>query len=129
MRKFLDTILGSKWAIFIPLICATALVILFLIFGKTDNMLKEVAYTLLLSTVWFFGVFFIHFMQIKNPSCPETFQNVFMFCAIVIFGFIGIFDIFSFFASGCKDFNATINVGPLTYAATAFAYSKRKKSD
>ena len=127
MKAILDKLLGNKKiAVFVPLSVACLLYILFALFGKSDNKIEGLLSALLIFTVWFFGVFFIVFMQVKNPRCPEWFLN---FCELFVIFFFGLFSVaslLSFAFSGFVNFNLiSACIGFVTYAAVAWAHSKR----
>ena len=127
MRKLLDIIFSNKkLSICIPFIIAAIALILAVAFGNPDSIIKTILTGLLISATWFFGVYFILLIQVKNPSCPDWLLNVFELVAIIIFGIYAIIHLILFIISGFSSFNIGICLGLVTYSATAWAHSKRK---
>ena len=127
MRKLLDIIFSNKkLSICIPFIIAAIALILAIVFGNPDSIIKTILIGLLLSATWFFGVYFILLIQVKNSSCPDWFFNIFELVAVVVFGIYAIIHLIIFIISGFSSFNFGICLGMVTYSATAWAHSKRK---
>lgn len=128
MKKILDRMFKStKLSFVIPLSLALLMYLLFIIFSPSPNKAESIIMTPILSIVWFFGVYFIFLLQIKNPSCPEWFLNLFELLATVIFTILFIMGTVSFFTTGFQNFNLQICFGCVTYSAIALAHSKRTK--
>ncbi len=127
MKKLLDMIFcNRKLSISIPLIIAAIALILAITFGNTDSIIKSTLAGVFISAAWFFGVYFMLLIQVKNPSCPDWLLNIFELVAIVIFGIYTMIYLIKFIISGFSSFNIGICLGLVTYSATAWAHSKRK---
>ncbi len=127
MRKLLDIIFSNKkLSICIPFIIAAIALILAIVFGNPDSIIKTILTALLISATWFFGVYFILLIQVKNPSCPNWLLNIFELAAVVVLGIYAIIHLIIFVMSGFRSFNIGICLGLVTYSATAWAHSKRK---
>lgn len=128
MRKLLDKMFGNKkLSLFVPMAIALIIYLLFVFFGtaedKTDLMIK----TPIVSAFWFFGVFLVVFVQVKNSRCPEWFLNLCELMATIFFGIHAIVGAVTFFASGFQSFDLGICLGIVTYSAISWAHSKRTK--
>ena len=78
MRKILDKLFeNKKLAFWLPIIFATLIYLLFLLFGTSDDKNELLVATLVATVFWLFGSFFVVFVQVKNPRCPEWFLNIF----------------------------------------------------
>lgn len=74
MRKFLDKIFeNKKLSILVPLISAVIVYLLFVLFGISEDKLRLIIITPILSAFWLFGVFVVIYIQVKNKICPEWF--------------------------------------------------------
>ena len=128
MRKILDKMFGNtKLSILIPTLVSALLYLLFIMFGVAEDKLNIIIDTLIVSVFWFFGTFFVVYVQVKNRSCPEGFLNFFEFSATLFFVIFSIVDVISVVISGFQNFTPTTVVGLLTYASIAWAHSKRTK--
>ncbi len=128
MRKILDKMFcNKKMCIFIPMVIFGIMYLLFVIFSKVDNKTETILTVPIISAFWFFGVFFVVLLQVKNTLCPEWFLNLFEFLTIVIFGIYAIFSIIQFIVSGFQVLNFGLCMGLLTYSAVSLAHSKRTK--
>ena len=126
MRKLLDTLYGNhKLSIFVPLALAGLFYLLFVLFGIEQDKLNTVIATPVVSTVWFFGVNFIIYIQVKRESCHDWFIDVFELLITIVFGIYTIIGIWTFISSGLHSFNMSICLGLVTYSAIAWAHSKR----
>ena len=126
MRKLLDKMFGNKkLSLIIPMAIALLIYLLFVFFGTAQDKTNLMIVTPIASASWFFGVFLIIFIQVKNSSCPEWFLNLFEFLATVIFGISAIVGSISFVAGGFQNFNLGICLGFVTYSAVSLAHSKR----
>lgn len=127
MRKLLDIIFSNKkLSICLPLIISAIALILAIIYGNPASIIKTILTGIIISSFWFFGVYFMLLIQVKNPSCPDWFLNIFELVAIAIFGIYAIIYLIKFIISGFSSFNIGICLGLVTYSATAWAHSKRK---
>ncbi len=130
MRNILDKLFeNKKLSMLIPIIAAAVVYLLFVLFGKGEDKWELVIITPIICAFWYFGVFFIVFMQVKNPMCPEGFLNfaellfVFCFTAYSIIGTVG------FVLGGCQSSIATvICAAAVSYSSISWAHSKRKSN-
>ena len=126
MRKLLDALYGNhKLPVLVPLVLAGLFYLLFVLFGVEPDKLNIVIATPVVSAVWFFGVNFIIYIQVKRESCPDWFIDVFELLITIVFGIYTIIGIWTFIASGLRSFNVSICLGLVTYGAIAWAHSKR----
>ena len=126
MRKILDTLFhNKKLSIGIPILIATGLYLLFIVFGMAEDKTNLIISTPIVSVVGFFGVFALVLVQIKNTLCPEWFLNLFEFLIVVVFGVYTIIGTVSFVISGFQNFTPALCLGPITFSAVSWAHSKR----
>ena len=92
MRDFLDKIFNNKKVtIFIPIIISLLIYILFVIFGTGEDKSNFMFIIPIISIFWYFGVFLVVYIQIKNPLCPEKFLDFFVFIATIFFSIGAVF--------------------------------------
>ncbi len=128
MRKILDKMFqNKKLSILIPILISVFLYLSFIIFGVAEDKMNIIIATPIASVFWFFGVFFVVYVQVKNKSCPEGFLNFAEFFATFFFGIYSIVDAISVVISGFQSFTPITAAGLLTYASIAWAHSKRTK--
>jgi len=128
MRKLFNKMFkNKKLSLIIPITIASFMYLLFVFFGTADDKTKMIIITPVISAFWFFGVCFIFFIQVKNPSCPELFLNIFEISAIIFFGIYTLIGIVSFLFSGFQNFSYGLCLGPTTYSAVSWAHNKRTK--
>ena len=126
MRKILDTLFhNKKLSIGIPILIATVLYLLFIMFGMAEDKTNLIITTPIVSIVVFFGVFALVRVQIKNTLCPEWFLNLFEFLLVVIVGIFTVVQTISFVISGFQNFTPALCLGPITFSAVSWAHSKR----
>ena len=116
---------NKKLSLIIPITIALFMYLLFVFFGTSEDKTNMIIITPVMSAFWFFCVFFIFFIQVKNPSCPELFLNVFELLTIVFFSIYTIVGIVSFLFSGFQNFSYGLCLGPATYSAVSWAHNKR----
>lgn len=127
MRKILDKLFcNKKLGIFIPILIAIIVYLLFVVFGNSDDKLNAVIAAPLISVFWFFGIFLVVFVQVKNPTCPEWFLNLFELMITIITGIYGIISVIQFFADGCQNLDFGLCAGLVTYGSMCWLHSKRK---
>ena len=127
MRRILDKLFEKKkLSLYIPFFVSVLLYLLFIIFGMTEDKAIFIT-TPIVSAVWFFGVFFVIYVQINNKRCPEGFLNFFELFATVIFGIYSVISVISFFVSGFQNFTPLTSAAVLTYSAVSLSHSKRTK--
>ena len=129
MRKILDKMFeNKKLAMLVPLVLATLVYLLFVLFGAAENKMNLVIEIPIICAIGFFGGFFVLLIQVKNPSCPEWFLNSFeLLCTIswILYAIIGTI---RFVIGGFQDFDLSICLGFVVYSAFAWAHSKRNKT-
>lgn len=126
MGKILDTLFhNKKLSIGIPILIATVLYLLFIVFGMAEDKTNLIITTPIVSIVVFFGVFVMVLVQVKNTLCPAWFLNLFEFLIIVVFGVYTIIGTVSFVISGFHSFTPALCLGPITFSAVSWAHSKR----
>ena len=127
MRKILDTLLNKKIMVIMPLVITVLIYILFLIFGNDPNKVNLLITMTIISLMFFWGVYLVIYIQIKNPSCPEWFLNLFEFLALVIFGFGGAFSAVNFFIHINDGFTPmTCCLGMVALSSISYVHGKRK---
>ena len=130
MRKILDKLFeNKKLAFWIPIAFATLVYILFLLFGTAEDKNEFLISTPVGTLFWLFGVFFVVFVQVKNPRCPEWFLNFAELMAVVIFVLSGFIEAISFVISGFQNFSPLICAGIITYSSISWAHNKRTKKE
>ena len=130
MRRLLDKMFERKrLAILIPILVSAFLYLLFILFGVAEDKMNIVVATPIASVVWFFGVFLVILIQVKNKRCPEGFLNGVELLATMVFGIYSIVDAVSVVIGGFQRFSPITAAGLLTYAAVAWAHSKRTDVD
>ena len=128
MRKILDKIFEKrKLSILIPILISASLYLLFIIFGVAEDKMNIIIATPIIAVFWFFGVFLVVYVQVKNKSCPEGFLNIVEFAATLLFGIYSTVDAISVVISGFQSFTPITAAGLLTYASISWAHSKRAK--
>lgn len=126
MRKILDTLFhNKKLSIGIPILVATVLYLVFVVFGVAEDKINLIITTPIISIVVFFGVFVMVLVQVKNTLCPAWFLNLFEFLIVVVFGVFAIVGTIPFVISGFQNFTPTLCLGPITFSAVSWAHSKR----
>ncbi len=126
MRKILDKIFSnSKWCVLIPILVAMCIYLAYILFGNYNTKVDAVLALPIISVFWFFGVFLVLYIQIKNTMCPEWFLNLFELIVMLVSGIYAISSIVRFFISGYLDYGLCI--GLLTYSSVCWAHSKRTK--
>ena len=128
MRKLLDRMFAKKkLSFFIPLLVSTLLYLLFIMFGVAEDKMNIIIATPIASAFWFFGVFLVFYIQVKNRNCPDVFLNFVEIFATLFFGVYSIVDAISVVISGFQNFTPITSAGLLTYASISWAHSKRIK--
>ena len=130
MRRLLDKMFERKrLAILVPILVSALLYLLFILFGVAEDKMDIVIATPIASVFWFFGVFLVILIQVKNKSCPEGFLNGVELVATMAFGIYSIVDAVFVVIGGFQRFSPITAAGLLTYAAVAWAHSKRTDVD
>ena len=127
MRKILDKLFqNKKLSIIIPIFVAFVMYLLAVCFSNAEDKLDLIITTPICCAVWFFGVFLIIFVQVKNSACPEWFLNLFELLAVTVFTLVSLIKIVPFLISGFQNFDLAICLGLVTFGAVSWAHSKRK---
>ena len=130
MRKILDKMFENrKLAFWLPIIFATLVYLLFLLFGTVEDKNEFLIDTPVFTVLWLFGSFLVVFVQVKNPRCPEWFLNFCELMAVVMFTVSGLIEAISFVISGFRNFSPVICAGIITYSSISWAHNKRTKKD
>ncbi len=128
MRKILDKMFqNKKLSFFLPLAIAVLIYSLFALFGTAEDKSNLLITVPIGCVFWFFGVFLIVFIQVKNSMCPEWFLNLFELLAVVIFSASSFIRTISFIISGFQNFDSGLCLGMVTFSAVSWAHSKRIK--
>ena len=117
----------TKYSSIILCFCLVMLSLLFIIFGVAEDKMNIIIGTPIASAFWFFCVFFLIYIQVKNKNCPEGFLNFFEIFATLFFGIFSIAEAIYAVISGFQTFTPLMVPGLLTYASIAWAHSKREK--
>lgn len=127
MRKILDTLFhNKKLSIGIPILIATVLYLLFIVFGMAGDKVNLIIITPIVSVVCFFSVFVLVLIQVKNTLCPEWFLNLFELLIVIIFGVYTLTGTVAFVISGFQNFTPMLCLGPVIFSAVSWAHSKRE---
>ena len=118
MRKILDKMFeNKKLAFWLPIIFATLVYLLFLLFGTVEDKNELLIATPVATVFWLFGSFLVVFVQVKNPICPEWFLNFCELMAVVVFTVFGLIEAIFFVISGFQNFSPLICAGIITYSS------------
>lgn len=128
MRNILDAIFSNKKAsIFFPIGTVILTYLAFVIFGTAENKIELMLKASVVAVACFVGVFYIFYIQIKNPICPEWFLNLLTLLAALVFATYGTITCVAFAAGGFENFHIGTCLGYVAYSAIALAHSKRTK--
>ena len=130
MRNILDKLFeNKKLAFWLPIILATFVYLLFLLFGTSENK-NELLIAIPVAAVFgLFGTFLVFFIQVKNPMCPEWFLNLFELMAVVVFTTGSFASLIYFVISGFQYFNPATCATIVIYSSISWAHNKRAKID
>lgn len=126
MRRIVNLLHDSKWARIVPVIVAAAMYLLFLIFGSAEMKAELGLLTPFIAFVAYWGIFFVVWVQVRNPMCPAGYLN---FCLLLFTFFFtsgSLMIIVPFLADMSNGFSPMCCVGPLAWSALSLAHSKRK---
>ena len=130
MSKILDKMFENrKLAFWLPIIFATLVYLLFLLFGTVEDKNELLIATPVATVFWLFGSFLVVFVQVKNPRCPEWFLNFGELMAVVVYTVSGLIGAISFVISRFQNFSPLICAGIITYSSISWAHNKRTKKD
>ena len=129
MRSILDKLFeNKKTSMLIPIITAAVVYLLFVLFGKGEDKWNLVIIIPIVCVFWFFGVFLIFLMQIKNAMCPEKFLDFFELLVTVGCGAYSVIGAFAFIISGCQSSGViVICTTMISHSSISWAHSKREK--
>ena len=128
MRKILDKMFeNKKLAFWLPIIFATLVYLLFLLFGTVEDKNDLLIAAPVATVFWLFGSFLVVFVQVKNPICPEWFLNFCELMAVVVYTVSGLIGAISFVISRFQNFSPLICAGIITYSSISWAHNKRTK--
>ena len=130
MRNILDKLFeNKKLAMLIPIITAAVVYLLFVLFGKGEDKLNLVITIPIVCVFWFFGVFLIFLMQVKNAMCPEKFLDFFELLVTVGCGAYSIIGALAFIIGGCQSSVVIVICATMiSHSSIAWAHSKRKNN-
>ena len=128
MRKILDKMFcNKKLSILLPIIVAMVTYVLLILLGNSNNNKLDTLLALpIISVFWFFGVYFIVLIQVKNTSCPEWFLNLLELFLVTVLGINAIVSTVELVLGGFKDLDFSLCIGLITFSAVSWAHSKRK---
>ena len=125
IRRVLDVLHGSKWARIIPVLTALAMYVLFLIYGGPEQKLVLVIAAPLMSAIWYAGVYFVLYMQVKNPMCSGKVLDLFMLIPTVLFGLSSISLLMNFLTDLQYGFTMGLMLTLVTWSAISLVHSRR----
>lgn len=126
MRRILDKMFEKKITISIPIIFSLFLYLLYILFGTGDEKNNMILLLPLMGVFWYFGVFFVIYIQIKNPLCPEKTLDFFELVSAFFFGIGSIVYVIIFFVSKMQIYAGVMApIACLSFSAISFAHSKR----
>ena len=131
MRKLLDCLFGHrKLSVLVPLLLAGLFYLLFVFFGVSEAKVNAILAAPVLSVVWFFGAQFIVYIQVERleQTGSDWFIDVFELLVTIAFGVYAIAGIWTFVASGWREFDIVVCLGLVTYSAMARVHNKRSKN-
>lgn len=126
MRKLLDIMFrNKKLSTLIPILLALVVYILFILFGNAEDKIRTAAITPILSAAWFFGVFLIFYIQVKNTACPDWFLNLMELSLFIVTEAYALIGTVLFLIGGLQNFNPGLCMSIITGSSIAWAHSKR----
>lgn len=127
MRNLLDRVFSNrKAAIIAPLVTAAVMYLLFLLFGQGEDKVNLLLELLLVSVIWYWGVYFIFWIQTKNSSCPEWFLDWSELLALAVFGLGAVNFGVQFLFHMAGNFAPSLCPAIITWSAIALVHGKRK---
>ena len=128
MRTFLDKIFkNKKVTILVPIIISLLLYFLYALLGIGEEKNNLLIITPIVSLFWYFGVFLVIYIQIKNPMCSEGFLDFFEIVATFFFGIGSVIIVILGLIDGMKNFIPLYIAPCLTFSSISWAHSKRLK--
>lgn len=127
MRKLLDKMFADrKAAIVVPLVTATVVFLLYVLFGQAEDKVNWLIMTPIISLIAYAGVYFVLWLQIKNPSCSEGFLNFMELMVVLVFGLGAVIFGVQFLMNLASGFTPALCIGIISWSAVALAHGKRK---
>ena len=100
--------------------------VVFAIFGDMPDKSSLLITAPIMSVFVFFGFFFVLYIQVKNPMCPEWFLNLAEILVTCIWGISSIVLIITFLLDVKEGFSAAMMGVLCALSSVAFAHSKRR---
>ena len=127
MRNLLDRLLSNRRASIIwPLVTAAAMYLLFVLFGQGENKMEWLILVPLVSLFWYWGVYFVFWIQLKNPMCPEKFLDFVELTALLFFGAGAVWFMLIFLLNPATGFIPTLCPAIITWSSIALLHGKRQ---
>ena len=125
MREFLDKIFNNRKAtIFIPIIIALLIYILLILFSTGEERNTYAIMVPFISVFCYFGVFFVIYIQIKNPLCPKKFLDFFEVLATIVSSIAAVLFTISGLINDIQDLVFVI-LACLVFSSLSWVHSKR----
>ena len=125
LRRILDKLHSSKWARIIPILTAAVMYILFLLFGGPEQKLFLAIAAPAMSAIWYAGVYFILYFQVKNPMCSSKALDLFMLIPTLLFGLSAVSLLITFLSDLQYGFTIGLMLTLVTWSAISLVFSKR----
>ena len=127
MKKLLDKIFANRRAAIVaPLLTAALMYLLYVLFGQAEDKANWLIKTPIISLIAYGGVYFVLWLQIKNPACPEGFLNFMELMALLVFGLGAVIFGVQFFMNIASGFTPTLCIAIISWSAVALVHGKRK---
>lgn len=126
MRKLLDKMFANqKAAIVAPLITAGVMYLLYVLFGQGNDKVNWLIMTPIISLIAYVSVYFVLWLQIKNPSCPQGFLNFLEWMVLLVFGLGAVVFGVQFLMNLESGFTPALCVEIVSWSAIALVHGKR----
>ena len=127
MRKLLDKMLANRSvAIVAPLVTAALMYLLYVLFGQAEDKANWLIMTPIISLIAYVGIYFVLWLQIKNPSCTEGFLNFLELMVLLVFGLGAVIFGVQFLMNLASGFTPSLCIGIISWSAIALVHGKRK---
>ena len=128
MRNLLDRIFSNRRvSVVAPMIAAAVFYLLFVLFGQIDDKLNWMWLIPFISALWYGGVYFVFWIQMRNPLCPDGFLDFFELACFAAFGIASVFFAFRFFVNMAGGFAPTLCPAIITLSVVALVDKKRNE--
>ena len=125
MREFLDKIFNNRKAtISIPIIIALLIYVLLILFSTGEERNTYAIQVPIISVFCYFGVFFVIYIQIKNPLCPKKFLDFFEVLATIVSSIAAVLFTISGLINDIQDLVSVI-LACLVFSSLSWVHSKR----